>query len=164
MCKVKGYYQTGVVREQNFGGSKWIISHNEYPFTQYPVSCVGPIYVIKRYSKVIFFIIHNVFFFCRDVVDFIYKEAEKRNPYRIEDVYYTGILPAISQKSILLADIKDLLDLGPRWKFPDNLITKLTTLGNPTLKKPKFIKAWSMLLDYYIFKNSTFTLAQTFIK
>ncbi|KAG7173434.1 UDP-GalNAc:beta-1,3-N-acetylgalactosaminyltransferase 1-like [Homarus americanus] len=55
---------------------KWRVSWEEYPHNRYPVYCMGPGYVIPR-----------------QMVPALYQAANKTHPFRLEDVYYTGIIP-----------------------------------------------------------------------
>nr|XP_027217777.1 beta-1,3-galactosyltransferase 5-like [Penaeus vannamei] len=54
---------------------KWQVSWEEYPHPRYPSYCQGPGYIIPR-----------------RLVGTIYRAANKTHPFRMEDVYYTGIL------------------------------------------------------------------------
>ncbi|XP_068238792.1 beta-1,3-galactosyltransferase 1-like isoform X2 [Palaemon carinicauda] len=56
--------------------AKWRVSWDEYPKAKYPQYCMGPGYVIPR-----------------SIIKPIYEAANKTHPFRMEDVYYTGILP-----------------------------------------------------------------------
>ncbi|XP_064115086.1 beta-1,3-galactosyltransferase 1-like isoform X2 [Macrobrachium nipponense] len=56
--------------------AKWRVSWEEYPKDKYPEYCMGPGYVIPR-----------------SIIRPIYEAANKTHPFRMEDVYYTGILP-----------------------------------------------------------------------
>ncbi|XP_071521557.1 beta-1,3-galactosyltransferase 1-like [Panulirus ornatus] len=62
---------------RKFCEKKWQVSLKEYPFYLYPVYCLGPGYIIPR-----------------RLVATLYQAANKTHPFRMEDVYYTGLIPA----------------------------------------------------------------------
>ena len=48
MCKVKKAFHTVPIRENSKVFLKWKVTLEEYPFSKYPISCIGPIYIMSR--------------------------------------------------------------------------------------------------------------------
>nr|XP_045594267.1 UDP-GalNAc:beta-1,3-N-acetylgalactosaminyltransferase 1-like [Procambarus clarkii] len=79
---------------------KWRVSLDEYPHKYYPAYCYGPGYIIPR-----------------RLVAHLYGAANKTHPFRMEDVYYTGLIPQKLKWSNAIDNIANRFPWRPRfWK------------------------------------------------
>ena len=86
------------------------------------------------------------------MTDILYDHADKTNPYRFEDIYYTGIVPIVSPSNILLVNIKKFLHWERDWTMAE-VYKKLISIGNPDFTKSTFTTTWLNLLKHYVFKK-----------
>ncbi|KAK7073282.1 hypothetical protein SK128_015182 [Halocaridina rubra] len=76
--------------------AKWRVTYDEYPGKKYPAYCQGPGYVIPR---------------C--MVRALYNAANKTHPFKMEDVYYTGILPQKIKRGTIKQNIANRFPWRP---------------------------------------------------
>ncbi|XP_053643726.1 beta-1,3-galactosyltransferase 5 isoform X1 [Cherax quadricarinatus] len=92
---------------------KWRVSWREYPHKYYPVYCMGPGYIMPR-----------------RLIAPLYHAANKTHPFRMEDVYYTGIIPQKLKWQNTINNIANRFPWRPRvWKnsfiYSDLMILEL---------------------------------------
>ncbi|XP_042204915.1 uncharacterized protein LOC121854358 [Homarus americanus] len=138
VCKMNRNSQ--VCREGKWCPKKWQVSYEEYPFNLYPLSCHGFVYVISR-----------------KMARLVYASANKTHPYRMEDIYFTGIVakhfnPVRQHLSKYLFPIQiKTLTILPK-------LGKLLFLLKPDLIKGFELTMWERILqesyNHTVTKNS----------
>ena len=93
-------------------------------------------------------------FFARNVIDSLYELVNPEKLFRMEDVYYTGIVPILSPVNIRLVNMKELFHWNKWVDISD--ITKPATKGNPNFygMSSNFPKSWRRMLWYFVFNNT----------
>ena len=124
-----------VCRKDKRCPKKWAVSSQEYQHNIYPPYCTGAAYAVNS-----------------SMVSNLFADANKRHPFVIEDVYFTGILA--------LRYMAEYVDLRKRFFFKASNITKefwegtiIFSIFEANVRNVSYYNLWSKIVHYY--RNKT---------
>ena len=82
------------------------------------------------------------------MIDHLYEVADKKDPFRLEDIYFTGILPIISPLPVTLLDIFPWFSWRPK-SFKKSMIknTLMILELNRFVKNKSPLSLWNEILS-----------------
>ncbi|CAL4065063.1 unnamed protein product [Meganyctiphanes norvegica] len=121
---------------------KWNISWEEWPHSRYPPHCQGPGYLIPR-----------------RLVGAIYNASDKHHPFRMEDIYYTGVVPGSLNLNIKRWNIRDRFPWRPTSWYKQFTNSALMILElDKGVGRGSSSYTWTKILEYEDYRQKNVSL------
>lgn len=89
--------------------------------------------------------------FCRKLIPKFYAASDKKHPFRIEDVYYTGIVPQLIDENVDIVNIEPWFPWRPK-AWPKDLSKSIMVFEmNHYHSRKSIIKLWKKIEKKFVF-------------